>query len=63
MCIPIKRITNWYYDKFFWEEDIMIKNNARDTNYFTKFFTNCWCGEWLLVNEKWILMVGLNKNQ
>ena len=29
-----------------------IKNNARDTNYFSKYFTNCWCGEWLLVNEK-----------
>ena len=39
------------------------KNNVRDTNYFTKKFTNCWCGEWLLVNEKVILMVGLDKNQ
>ena len=29
-----------------------IKNNARNTNYFSKCFTNCWCGEWLLVNEK-----------
>ena len=28
-----------------------------------KKFTNCWCGEWLLVNEKVILMVGLNENQ
>ena len=27
-------------------------NNARDTNYFTKFFANYWCDEWLLVNEK-----------
>ena len=35
------------------------KNNARDTNYFT----NCWYGKWLLVNEKVILTVGLNKNQ
>ena len=26
------------------------------------FFTNCWCGEWLLVNEKVILMMGLNEN-
>ena len=25
-------------------------NNARDTNYFTKIFTNCCCDEWLLVN-------------
>ena len=28
------------------------KSNARDTILFTIFFTNCWCGEWLLVNEK-----------
>ena len=35
------------------------KNNTRDTN----FFTNYWCCEWLLVNEKIILMVGLDKNQ
>ena len=27
-------------------------NNDRDTNYFIKSFTNCWCGEWLLVNEE-----------
>ena len=39
------------------------KNNARDTNSFTKFFTNDWRGEWLLVNEKVILVVGLNENQ
>ena len=38
-------------------------NNARGTNYFTKCFTNCWCGEWLLVNEKMILIVSLDKNQ
>ena len=38
-------------------------NNARDINFFTKFFTNCWCGEWLLVNKKVILMVGPDKNQ
>ena len=25
---------------------------ARDTNFFTKKFTNYWCDEWLLVNEK-----------
>ena len=36
-------------------------NNFRDTNYFTKKFTNCWYGKWLLINEKMILMVGLNK--
>ena len=38
-------------------------NNAKDTNYFTNFFTNCWYDEWLLVNEKVILMVGLDENQ
>ena len=38
------------------------KNNVRDTNYFTKKFTNCWCGEWLLVNEKVILTVDLDEN-
>ena len=38
---------------------LMRKNNARDTI----FFTNCWYGEWLLVNENVILMMGLDKNQ
>ena len=38
-------------------------NNTRDTNYFTKKkITSCWCGDWLLVNEKVILMVGLKEN-
>ena len=37
------------------------KHNSRDTNYFTKKFTNCWYGEWLLVNKKVILMVDLDK--
>ena len=27
------------------------------------FFTNDWYGEWLLINEKVILMVGLDENQ
>ena len=40
-----------------------IKNNAKDTNYFTNFFTNGWYGKWLLINEKVILMVGLDENQ
>ena len=40
-----------------------IKNNAKNTNYFTNFFTNGWYGKWLLINEKVILMVGLNENQ
>ena len=39
------------------------KNNARDTIFFTINFTNYWCGDWLLVNEKIMLMVGLDKNQ
>ena len=39
------------------------KNNIRDTNYFTQKFTECLCGEWLLVNENMILMVSLNENQ
>ena len=50
-----------------WKSDInggpRWKNNTRDTNYFTKKFTNYWYGKWLLVNEKVILMVGLDKNQ
>ena len=39
-----------------------FKNNAKDTNYFTKKFTNCWCDEWFLINEKVIIMVDLNEN-
>ena len=38
-------------------------NKNRDRNYFTKKFTNYWCNEWLLVNEKVILMVSLTKKQ
>ena len=38
-------------------------NNARDINYFATNFTNCWCKEWLLVNENVILIVGLDENQ
>ena len=37
-------------------------NNAKNTNFFTKFFINYWCGKWLLVNKKVILIVGLNEN-
>ena len=37
-------------------------NNIRDTNFFIINFTNCWCGEWLLINEKVMLMVGLDEN-
>ena len=39
-----------------------LTNNTRNTNYFTKKFTNCWCSEWLLVNEKVILIMGLDEN-
>ena len=36
-------------------------NNTRDTNYFTKKLINCWYDDWLLINEKVLLMIGLNK--
>ena len=39
----------------------LFLSNAH-TNFFTKFFTNGQCGEWLLVNKKVILMVGLDEN-
>ena len=43
-----------------WETSIVFfANNVRDTN----FFTNKWCGEWLLVNEKVILKMSLDENQ
>ena len=32
--------------------NVFLKNKARDIN--------CWCGEWVLINEKVILMVILN---
>ena len=38
-------------------------NNVKDTNFFTKMFTKYWCGEWLLVNKKVILMVVRDENQ
>ena len=38
-------------------------NNAKDINYFTNNCTICWYDEWLLVNKKIILIVGLDKNQ
>ena len=38
-------------------------NNTKDTNFFTKKFTNCWCGELLVVNEKVMLMMGQDENQ
>ena len=41
---------------------LMNKNNARETNNFTKNFTNCWCDEWLLINKNVILMVSLDEN-
>ena len=42
---------------------ILKKSNIKDTNFFTKKFTNCCCDTWLLINEKVILTVGLDKNQ
>ena len=38
-------------------------NNIRNINYFTKKFINYWYDDWLLVNEKVILMVSLDENQ
>lgn len=38
----------------------MHKENARVTNFYTKFFINYWCDELLLVSKKIILVVGLN---
>ena len=35
----------------------------RDINFFIKNFTNCRCDKWLLVNEKVMLTVSLNKKQ
>ena len=52
-------IDNWYSILYIF----VNMNNIRDTNYFTKKFTTCWYNDWLLVNEKVILMVGLDKNQ
>ena len=39
------------------------KRNARYTNFFIKKFTNSWCSMLLLVNEKIMLMMKLDKNQ
>ena len=38
--------------KSFFDLSFESKNNVRNTNYFTKYFINCWYGEWLLINEK-----------
>ena len=38
-------------------------NNVKDTNYFINFFINYWCDEWLLINEKMILITNLYENQ
>ena len=51
-CLPTcENLTLWKW----WSRCTRVPsftNNARDTNYFIKNFTNWWCGEWLLVNEK-----------
>ena len=36
--------------------------NTRDTIFFTKTFINYWYNEWLLINKKMMLLVGLDKN-
>ena len=42
---------------------VSLKENSRDKNFFIKYFTNCWCGKWLLVNKKVILLVDPNENE
>ena len=37
-------------------------NNVRDTNIFIKKIINCWFDEWLLINEKVMLIIGLDEN-
>ena len=44
------------------EIQTIFSQKKKNTNYFTKNSTNCWCAEWLLINKKMILMIGLNKN-
>ena len=51
-------IDNWYSICYVF----VNMNNIRDINYFRKKFINYWCGDWLLENEKVILMVGLDEN-
>ena len=38
-------------------------NTVRDVNFFTKKLTNCWCDEWLLVNENVILILMKTNNE
>ena len=59
-CTPIEIAQESFKETF---SRLSYKNNARNTNFFTKNFTNCWYGEWLLVNEKVILMTSLDENQ
>ena len=45
-------------------EEFFFFLNAIDTNYFTKYFTNYLCGEWLLVyKKKMMLVVSLDETQ
>ena len=37
---------------FFTAFYIFNKEDTKDTNYFIIYFTNCWCGELLLISEK-----------
>ena len=59
-CTPIEIAQESFRQTF---SRLSCKNNARNTNFFRKNFTSCWCGEWLLVNEKVILMISLDENQ
>ena len=57
---PLMR--KWKILKSFKLKEQKKMSKARDTNFFTKNFTNCWCGEWLLINEKVMLMMDLDEN-
>ena len=38
------------------------KSNTRDTNFIYLVFINCWCDEWILVNEKNDISDELDRN-
>ena len=55
VCVILITITIIFFIKCFksfFDLSFESKNNVRNTNYFTKYFINCWYGEWLLINEK-----------
>ena len=48
----------WVRSYLQWKTSPKLGPYTRDT----KFFTNGWFSEWLLINEKVIIVVGLNEN-